>query len=153
MPYYFLQEDLEELDKRISEIRGRISYYREEKHLSVTQSSETYHDNYGFEESERQIKRLYGQLEELAEIKNKSEIVEPPKSNAKAAIGKKIKIKDIETGEEKEILLGSYMILKNGSAVSYESPLGKILLGAKKGSVKKGVINNKNVSLKITEIN
>lgn len=152
MSYYFLKEDAEEINKRISEIRERIDFYRKEKHLSTTQSSETYHDNYGFEESERQIKRLYGQLKELAEIQTKTEIVEPPKSNAKTAIGKKIKIKDTETGEEKEFLLGSYMILKNENAVSYESPLGKILFGAKKGSIRKGVINNKNVLLKIMEI-
>ena len=151
MRYYFLKEDFEELENSIAEIRERILLYQKEKGLSTTQSSETWHDNYGFEESERQIKRLYGQLQEIMEIKINSEIIEPANNN-KAGIGKTVKIKNLETGEEKEIFIGSYMALKNKNSVSYESPLGKILLGAKKGKIKKGIINKKSVILKIVDI-
>ena len=136
MNYYFLKEDLEELDIKISEIRKRIDFYQKEKGLSTTQSSETWHDNYGFEESERQIKRLWGQLQELAEIRGHAEIIDPQRNSNKTDIGKIIKIKDLKTGKEKEILIGSYIVFKNKSAISYNSPLAQILAGAKKGETR-----------------
>jgi len=41
MPYYFLKEDLEELENKIVKLREQIKFYQSEKGLSVTQSSET----------------------------------------------------------------------------------------------------------------
>ena len=136
MTYYFLKEDLEELDIKTSKLKEKINFYQREKGLSTTQSSETWHDNYGFEESERQIKRLWSQLQELAEIKNHSEIIDPRGKNNKFDIGKIFKIKDLKTGKERQILIGSYMVFKNKNAISYNSPLVEILRGAKKGEIK-----------------
>ncbi len=135
MIYYFLKEDLDELDVKISQTREKIDFYQKEKGLSTTQSSETWHDNYMFEESERQIKRLWSQLQELMEIKSYSEIIDPQQNAHKTDIGKTIKIKDLKTGKEKQILIGSYMVLKNKDAISYNSPLAQMLHGAKKRDV------------------
>jgi len=138
MTYYFLKEDLYELDLKISRIKKEIGFYQKEKGLSTTQSSETWHDNYGFEESERQIKRLWSQLQELTDIKNHSEIIDIKKHDEKTGIGKIIKIKDLKSNKEKQILIGSYLVFKNKNAISYNSPLAQNLRGAKKGETING---------------
>jgi len=149
--YYFLKEDLQELNNKIAETREKIIFHEKEKHLSTTQSSETWHDNYGFEESARQIARLYGELDNLLQIKNEAKIAEPVEAK-KLNIGKTIKTKNLATEEEKEFLIGSYIVFKNKDMISYESPIGKILQSAKKGKIKKGAVGNKNIIFEIIEI-
>ena len=150
MPYYFLKEDLEELENKIVKLREQIKFYQSEKGLSVTQSSETQHDNSGFEESTRQIRRVWAEMENLARIKSNSEIINPRRN--KIGLGKIFKIKDLLSGEEKEILIGSYMVFADKKAVSYDSSLAKILLGGKSGQVKSGLINGKEASFQIINV-
>lgn len=151
MRYYFLQEDLDDLDSRITELKERIKKAAKDKHLATTQTSETWHDNYGFEEGVRQINFLTNNIEKLLEIKNKAAIINPAKNN-QANIGSTVIFKD-ETGKESEIKIGSYLIVsQKKNYVSYESPLGKILLGAKAGERKKGIVGNKEKEFYIIKI-
>ena len=151
MRYYFLEEDLDALDKRILELKNKIKEAQQDKHLSTTQSSETWHDNYGFEEGGRQINFLANNISKLLEIKAKAYVVHP-KKNKKANIGGIITFQD-ETGKKKEIKIGSFLILngENG-AISYQSPLGKILMGAEKGETRTGLIGGKEKMFLILEI-
>lgn len=151
MKYYFLQEDLDALDKRILELKNKIKEVQQDKHLSTTQSSETWHDNYGFEEGVRQINFLVNNIGKLLEIKAGAYIVHP-KKNEKANIGSIITFQD-ETGKKKKIKIGSFLILnEGGGAVSYQSPLGKILMGAKKDEIRKGLIGGKGKEFVVLKI-
>ena len=151
MRYYFLQEDLDDLDARISELKKKVVEAQKDKHLATTQTSETWHDNYGFEEGVRQINFLADNIEKLLVIKNKAAIINPAKNN-QVNIGSTVIFKD-ETGKESEIKIGSYLIVsQKKNYVSYESPLGKILLGAKAGEKKKGMLGDKDKEFYIVKI-
>lgn len=151
MKCYFLQEDLDQLDLRIANLKNKLKEAQEDKHLSTTQSAETWHDNYGFEEGVRQIRFLANNITKLLEIKSKAYLVNPKKS-AKAGIGSIISFKD-ETGKEWKYEIGSYLVFSHKpNCISYESPMGKILMGAKKGEVKRAVINGKEKILTIISL-
>lgn len=62
---YFLKEDLEALDVKIGELRSKLEEALKEGEESTRQSSETWHDNFPFEEAQRQFSLLAGQLERL----------------------------------------------------------------------------------------
>ena len=49
--YFFLKQDLEALDARIQELRDKLDETLKEGGESTRQSSETWHDNFPFEEA------------------------------------------------------------------------------------------------------
>jgi transcription elongation GreA/GreB family factor len=149
MNYYFLKEDLNLLDLKISEIKKKIQAARNDKALSTTQSSETWHDNYGFEEGERQINFYTNELMKYLKIKQKDIVAPIPKNNI-IGIGSIVRIKD-ETGKEKNIKIGSFLTFGNDS-ISYHSPLSNLLMGGKVGEIRKGLVGNKNKKVLILEI-
>ncbi len=149
MNYYFLKEDLNHLDSKINEIKKKIQAARNDKALSTTQSSETWHDNYGFEEGVRQINFYANELMKYLEIKQKA-IIAPIPQNNKIGIGSFVRIKD-ETEKETDIKIGSFLAFENDS-ISYNSPLGSLLMGGKVGEIKNGLIGNKNKKIEILEI-
>lgn len=151
MKYYFLQEDLDQLDLKITELKNKIKEEKKNKHISVTQSSETWHDNFGFEEAEKQINFLANEIIRLLDIKNRAFIINPKKGK-QVKIGSEVIYKD-ETGKELKVTIGSYLILQNkNNHISYQSPLGKILMNAKEGEIKKGLINGKEKNFIILKI-
>ncbi len=137
MNYYFLKKDLEKLNRIISKLQNKLKEAQKDKHLATTQSSETWHDNFGFEEGVRRINQLASNISELLEIKRKAAVISPAKGR-KVGIGSIVIYKD-ESHRELNIKIGSYFIA-DGKAISYNSPLGKILMGAKSGEKRIGLI-------------
>ena len=150
MIYYFLQEDLEQLDNRIAELKNKIKEFQEDKHLATTQTSETWHDNYGFEEGVRQINQITNTISELLAIKEKAKIIKEIQSD-KVEIGSTVKFKD-ESDKEYIVKIGSYFVINSQNTISYNSPLGKILLGTRKGEIRTGIIGGKEKRFIITNI-
>jgi transcription elongation GreA/GreB family factor len=138
MPYYFLQSDYDELRALVDDVRARIRQASEAAAESAQQSSETWHDNYGFEEHQRQVAMLSQYLENLVKILNEAEIITGV-TGEQIGVGSRVTVEDTETGQILNYLIGSYMCLKqlNGH-ISYVSQIAKILLGAKVGDIRSG---------------
>lgn len=149
--YYFLQKDLEQLDNEINNILSQLKKLGQELGESCKQSSETWHDNFPYEEAKRQAAVLEIRLNDLLKIRRKAQVIQKPDDNSKISIGHTVKIADQNTGKEENILIGSYLTLDEKS-VSYESPLGKLIIGAKCGETKTGKIGSIKKSVKIIEI-
>jgi len=128
----FLQKDLNALEDKIKIITQRLREVILDGAESVRQSSETWHDNFGFEESSRQQKMLGKQLEELQEIFQSAVLVQPRESSDTVAIGSRIKLLNVATGGEKEFLVGSFMVLdkKDDLEVAYTAPIVTPFFGA-----------------------
>jgi transcription elongation GreA/GreB family factor len=60
---------------------------------------------------------------------------------------------DCDTGEEKKILIGSYINFNTNEKVSYHAPLARIILGAKVGDCRQGMIVDRKRRFEILEIN
>jgi transcription elongation GreA/GreB family factor len=145
-PYLFLQADYDRLRKEIDHLMSKRGEIGKEVGLWVDQSSESWHDNFGYEEAQRQYLMLAGRINELKAILEKSEIIGPPDSPEKAVIGTRVTWE--ESGKERTITLGSYLTFE-GDAVSYHAPLGKLLLGKKVGDT---VILPNGTQIQITKI-
>lgn len=153
--YYFLEEDFNLLNERIKKLQKKLKQVGIEKGESCRQSSETYHDNFPFEEAERQEYLLGSHLKEFLKIKDKAVIVRPNyKQNLKVALGKIVEIEDVETKKLKKTKIGSFLNLSNdkGDVISYNSPLGTLLMGSKINQIKKGKIGKNLKKFKIIKI-
>jgi transcription elongation factor GreA len=152
MKYYFLREDYEKLNEQILEISNRIREIGQEMGNSCQEGAETFHDNFAFEEGERQQQMWSRRMAELLEISLNAVIVDAAVNPGKVGIGSRVTAIDFETGERKTLCIGSYQVFSQNGRISYDSPLGRILLGAEEGDVVTGSIAGKKRRFEIESI-
>ena len=154
-PTLFLQFDLDALDAEIKVAREEIRRVKLEANESNEQSSESWHDNYTFEESQRQLKMLLNLLGGLSKARERSQVVTPKDNPNVTDIGTTVTFVDNDNRFSDEISIGSYMVSKklmDLDFVSYESPLGALLLGSTVGDTRVGKVGNRELNVTITGI-
>lgn len=155
--YFFTQKDFDILITKIKDIKNRLLDVGVDMADWCEQSSETYHDNFGFEEGARKQRILYRQLDEYEHLRKNARVLKKGK-RAGLDIGKVFWVEDLESGELLTIKIGSYINfdLDNKEdliTVSYEAPMAKILIGSRIGDEVKGNIVSRQKNYKIIEIN
>ncbi len=152
MTYYFLKEDYDDFLKEFEMAESNVQKALKEIGESAKQDpGNTFHDNFGFEEGNRQFMIWSVELEKLNAIKTQSEIISPKPADT-AEIGKSVKIEDLETKKTFSFQIRGFMVQPKENAISYLSPLGKLIMGSKPGAVKTGKIGEKIKRYKIVEI-
>ena len=151
MEFYFLAHDFEKLNKQISGISDKIREIGHEMGISCQEGAETYHDNFAYEDGERQQFMWSSRLKELIKVKNYARVVTPGTLPTRVALGSSVAFVDLDSGEEKVFSIGSYMTFDQDS-VSYAAPLGKILVGAVPGEERSGLIAGKRRRFEVLEI-
>jgi transcription elongation GreA/GreB family factor len=152
--YYFLREDFEGLCAKIEEIQTRIKIIGKDMGRSAQEGGETFHDNFAFEDGERQQFMWSSQLRTLLEIKNDARVVEPAKGDM-VALGRAVHLEYLDTGQRRTIRIGSYMIFTKRvgeEIISYNAPLAHMLMGGKRGETREGVIGGKEREFLILEV-
>ncbi|HEY4498539.1 MAG TPA: GreA/GreB family elongation factor [Candidatus Paceibacterota bacterium] len=149
--YYFLRKDFDLLQQRIARVCDQIKETGAEIGRSCQEGSDSYHDNFAYEEGERQQKMHSRQLVELLRIQGVVQIIIPTAKNEKVSIGKRVRYRDVDAKEEKTIVIGSYLTFDSDS-VSYNTPLARILVGGSVGELRDGKIGKKEHHFEIIEI-
>ena len=151
--YYFLKNDFEALDAAIEKIANEIKQIGKEMGRSCQEGAETFHDNFAYEDGERQQNMWSGRIRELIRIRNQARIVEPQKGNT-VSIGRTVTVEDEDTEEVRIMTIGSYMVLaqETEQIISYSAPLARMLVGGKVGETKEGVIAGKKKSYCILKL-
>lgn len=150
MPY-FLQQDLEALDQKIADVIEQLKATGMELRTAVTQSSETWHDNFGFENAQQQARLLTQRLDDLEHIRRNATIVEAPTDTLSISIGHTVTARDTDTNAIQNFTIGSHITFTENT-ISYASPLGALFLGKAVGQRIKGVIGPKERQFEIIEI-
>jgi len=152
--YYFLKKDFDALNTEIEKIADRIKEIGHEMGKSCQDGAETFHDNFAYEDGERQQYMWSTKLRELIRIRNQTRVLlEPPKGDT-ATIGRTITVEDENTGGTLVMKIGSYMVLANeeGEVISYNAPLARMLVGGRVGDIRESVIAGKKKSFCILKI-
>jgi hypothetical protein len=115
--YYFTIKDYDYLKALIENKNKEISRLKLEKAKSATETSETWHDNFGFEDAERENNRLAQLVEGLTEILISAEIINADTINDLALFI------DAPKGRVKK-KIGSY-IVDNDNYISYATTVAQ----------------------------
>ena len=150
--YLFPAEDLKRLQEEIDKIDKRIGEIGKEVGASTRDGGETSHDNFAFEQGQRQAAMWSVKLRQLVAIINNSEIVLPCRETDKVSIGLTVTVVDETTKEEDTFRIGGYMVFDEGVSISYEAPLAKIIMGARVGDFRTGKIADTIKMFRILEI-
>lgn len=130
MVQYFTKQGLENLKKELkdlkeNQVRKTRQLIKEAAAFGDLKENAAYHD------ARDKMSFLKGRIEQLAAAINEAVIKEKGSDNS-VQIGSKVKILFGDNKEEYEIVAPSEAdVLKN--KISYQSPLGKELMGKKKG--------------------
>jgi transcription elongation factor GreB len=112
-----------------------------------------WHDNFAYEENQRQMHQWARRFKDLEEIKRNMMIVEKDSNPIKVQIGCYVVIYDNSDGIEKKYFIAGY---NDGepeiNRVSYTAPIAKALIGAKIGDVRKFKIGNIIKELEVLDI-
>ncbi|MEK7588912.1 MAG: GreA/GreB family elongation factor [Patescibacteria group bacterium] len=152
MYYYFLPKDFEELNIKIIDICEKIKEIGKEMGRSCQEGAETFHDNFAHEDGTRQQAMWSNKLREMIRIRNNSRIITLDKNIYRVSIGRNVRIKDLSTEEEKILKIGSYIVFTGENTISYNSPLARLLIGAKIGDLREGTLGGKSHEFEILSI-
>ena len=127
------EDELHELKvNRRQEVAQKIKEAREQGDLS---------ENAEYDAAKDEQRDIEARIEELEKILKNVEVMdleEDTQDNKKVAFGKYVKVKDNEFGDEMEFkIVGATEANSLKGKISNESPLGKALIGSKKGDVVK----------------
>lgn len=94
-------------------------------------------DNSGLEDARNQLAFVEGRIDELREILAAAKVIEQENVGTdEVGIGSLVKVKELQTGDEWEwTLVGTFEADPGEDKISYESPVGKSLMGRKAGEV------------------
>jgi transcription elongation GreA/GreB family factor len=153
MTYRFLRKDYDALLAKIEDLGQALREAGQEKGLWANQSAETWHDNFGYEEEQRQEWTLSDRLEEYLEMKNDAEIVQSHPTS-EIDVGCRVTICDTATDEQRTFVVGSYQVLdqQQDDETSYAAPLARPLMGAAVGEEREVTIGDKAALFRVVAI-
>lgn len=153
MPYRFLRKDYDALLAKIDELVEAMRKAGEEKGEWANQSAETYHDNFGYEEEQRQQWTLSDRIDDFVRMKDDAELVEAHAVD-EVDVGSRVTIEDCSRGERRTLLIGSYQVLdpEDDDEVSYAAPLAAPFLGATVGEQREVEIGGQKTAYRVVAI-
>jgi transcription elongation GreA/GreB family factor len=152
MTFYFLPDDLQRLGRRITEVEEHIRAVGREMGESCTEGAETFHDNFAYEDGERQLIMWTRRLRELHRVRERARAVTPGGPAEFVRIGRVARVLEIASGRERTFRIGSYMVFNGDPSISYASPLGRLLVGAQEGDLREGIIAGERTQIEILEV-
>jgi transcription elongation GreA/GreB family factor len=154
-PVWFLEFDLRRLDEEIDRIREHIREIKLQGQESTEQSSESWHDNYNFEESQRQLRMFLNHLGGLSKARERAQLVEPPENPNVVTIGVTVTFRDRQTGMVDTFSIGSYTVsneLREHDFISYESPIALALQRLEVGHVRTARVGDRDRTYEVLSI-
>lgn len=150
--YFFLKRDYLLLLKKIDNVKIEVDRLGHEIGASCD-DSETFHDNFDYEECGRQQTMWIRHLKNLEKIKDNVEIIsdinsQPGEKSVK--IGSEVQM-SAKNGEVTIKKIGSYLTFID-TEISYRSPLAKLIIGKKINDEIIGIINGTESSFTIINI-
>ena len=132
-------------EARMAEMSARLG------HLAEV-GGDQYHDNFSYEQQTMELRMLSNKLSNDRKVLENATIIEDYSNNNQSIfIGSSVKLKfDQETQLWK--ILGYGESDPKNYKTAYNTPLGKILMGKKKGDIIKYNMNSKIVTIQILEI-
>jgi len=126
--------------ERFEEIQKELEYLqtvREKEVAEQIKEARSYGDlseNSEYDEAKEEQGKLYSKIAELKNLLENAEIVERVARAGVVSIGSKVKVMDVELGEEDEYyIVGSQEANPMAKRISDDSPFGRGLMGHKIG--------------------
>jgi transcription elongation factor GreA len=137
---------------KLKELKKELDFVLSQKGEAAETGGNEWHDNAAFEELVRKEQMLYVRMSEFGDIISGAEIIEEKQGGKKIAIGSVVAVK-FENGREVEYkIVGMFESDPSKNHISYETPLGSALMGAKKGQKKEFLAGGEQRVVEVLEV-
>jgi transcription elongation factor GreA len=152
--YLFTRQGVERLRKRIADARAAYQAVCDgNPEAREAGDSSVWHDNFAFEENQRQMHQLARRVRDLDNVLARVEIVTIERAPTKAAVGTRVRYKlDGDAAPRVSTLAGWDDGDPALQRVSYNSPVGAALIGAAVGEERELVIAGRCRTLEVLAI-
>lgn len=154
MTFLFLKKDLDALRARVAEMEGKVRKAGKDMAGSIAEDPNVWHDNPTYDEAQRQQDMWNREVERHRKTLREAQLATVESAPDTVGIGRVAVVMNMtESGKLYKYLIGSHMVLAptpglpdDTMEISYDSPIGKILMGAKGGDFRKGIIAGRDVT-------
>lgn len=121
------------LEQRVERLREELRSIQGQKGAATQEGSDNWHDNFAFEDLERQERMLSHALADAVRRLENARLIEPPRSTATVQVGHRVEV-SLEGGAHR-----SLWVVGHGESdpargwVAYDTPLGAAMIGAMAG--------------------
>lgn len=151
MATYFSKEGHAYYKGKLSELQRRAQSTGKEVGEEAGPNCD-WHDNFGFEDARRRFELDSRRVKELSDSIREGRIVEAVEQSVRVAIGNTVQFLEDEDNE-REVTIGAWgESSPDDGLVSYESPIGRALIGTEVGDTKTVSLGGKAKSIEVTEI-
>lgn len=141
------------IEVRIVALRAEDAIATEELADATHNGAETYHDNAAFDAAKDKKNLAQVGLGKLLTLLRHAEVVESLGNLEVVQIGSGVVYLDEDSGQKHEIkLAGDGAWLMDGEWASVHAPIGQLLLGARVGETREGVVGNRSMKLTVLEV-
>lgn len=140
MPYeekiFVTKEGLRTLEEKVKRLENDLAALSKEKQEALALGGDEWHDNPAFEAVELKQRMLWKELATAKEELRRAAVVEERTADGSVTIGSIVEV-EFENGTVETFRLGDYTESNpTRGIISYKSPLGSALLGAKAGEAR-----------------
>lgn len=128
--------------QRLDELTAELDYLqtvREKEVSALIKEARSFGDlseNSEYDEAKTEQGKLYSKIAELKNLIENAEVIEMVQVADTVVLGSKVKVKDLETGDEEEYqIVGSQETNPMLGRISDDSPFGRSLMGKVAGDV------------------
>jgi len=115
--------------------------------------SSVWHDNFAYEENQRQMHQWARRIRDLRQIMTQLEVVTPARAPQRVQIGCRVVVCDPDTEREEAYVIAGY---EDGDPaagrLSYTSPMAQALLGGTEGESRVVLLGDRRRELEIVDI-
>lgn len=151
MEKYITKSAKERLNRRIAELLERQREIGLEKGQAAGELASDWHDNAPYEQLERDFQMVNKRIADLRELLRGAQVIQVVEQNERVAIGNTVHF--YYNDKEETVTIGSIGESESKlDLISYQSPLGQLLIGLQRDGVRTGMIAGKEVELEVIDI-
>ena len=125
--YLFTRKGLDNYKKGIRHLQKQVSDFQSQLRDAAENGGDGWHDNFSFEDIQRQISRITSDIQERKSFLNRATIVDKPKKPTFVSVGCVVKIQ-IEKTQKVWTIGGFGESNPKENIVAYNTPLGQELM-------------------------
>jgi transcription elongation GreA/GreB family factor len=150
--YLMTRTGADALKKKIAVLEEKLRAVMKEKGHAAELDSNTWHDNFAFEEAQRQEQMLAFEIQRARAVLANARVIDVRKNLAVVTLGTKAKVEIMGRGMRTVTIVGYGEADLDSGCVAYNSPLGSCLIGAVAGDVRTYRVGERQFEVTVLEI-
>ena len=149
---YLTKAGYTKLQQKAKDLEAKLRATSKQKGYAAEVGGNVWHDNFFFEQLEREEQMLSYQLRQVQEVLGRAAIVPTPVQTDVVRIGLAVEV-EFADGRRRVFTIGGYLeSAPSQGLIAYNTPVGKALIGAEEGETRSYEADGKKIEVTVFRI-